>query len=71
MLGEFIQNNAPDVTVQIVVKSKEDWDDYIDAVSSILNLIELSFHFIYLFRFVDLTVFMKDTVPSFTRSRVT
>ena len=50
MLGEFLANNAPDVTVQIVVKSKEDWDEYIDSVSFILYLIELSFHFIYLFQ---------------------
>ena len=33
MLGEFIERNAPDVSVQLVIKSKEDWDDYLDAVS--------------------------------------
>ena len=33
MLGEFLEENCPDVTVQIVVKSNEDWADYIDSVS--------------------------------------
>ena len=33
MLGEFLEENCPDVTVQVVVKSNEDWADYIDSVS--------------------------------------
>ena len=33
MLGEFLEKNAPDVSVQVVVKSNEDWGEYIDAVS--------------------------------------
>lgn len=33
MLGEFLEQNCPDVSVQVVVKSQEDWPDYIDSVS--------------------------------------
>ena len=35
MLGEFLQENCPDVSVQVVVKSNEDWPDFIDSVSFI------------------------------------
>ncbi len=38
MLGEILEANAPDVTVKVVVKSNEDWGDYIDAVSAYRNL---------------------------------
>ena len=34
MLGEFLEQNCPDVTVQVVIKSNEDWGEYIDSVSS-------------------------------------
>ena len=40
MLGEFLEKNAPDVSVQVVIKSNEDWGDYIDSVSNYL-----SYHF--------------------------
>jgi len=40
MLGEFLEKNAPDVSVQVVIKSNEDWGDYIDSVSTYL-----SYHF--------------------------
>ena len=33
MLGEFLEQNCPEVSVQVVVKSNEDWGEYIDAVS--------------------------------------
>jgi len=33
MLGEFLEENSPDVSVQVVIKSNEDWQDYIDSVS--------------------------------------
>ena len=33
MLGEFLEENCPDVSVQVVVKSNEDWGEYIDSVS--------------------------------------
>ena len=33
MLGEFLSQNCPDVSVQVVIKSNEDWGEYIDAVS--------------------------------------
>ena len=33
MLGEFLEENCPDVSVQVVIKSNEDWTDYIDSVS--------------------------------------
>mmetsp|Transcript_34344 Transcript_34344/g.42396 ORF Transcript_34344/g.42396 Transcript_34344/m.42396 type:complete len:213 (-) Transcript_34344:1407-2045(-) len=32
MLGEFLEENCPDVTVQVVIKSNEDWGEYIDSV---------------------------------------
>lgn len=35
MLGEFLEENCPDVSVKVVVKSNEDWPDYIDSVSSV------------------------------------
>ena len=37
MLGEFLEDNSPDVSVQVVVKSNEDWGEYIDSVSAISN----------------------------------
>jgi len=39
MLGEFLEKNAPDVSVQVVVKSNEDWGDYIDSVSTYSYLV--------------------------------
>lgn len=33
MLGEFLEENCPDVSVQVVIKPNEDWAEYIDAVS--------------------------------------
>ena len=33
MLGEFLEQNCPDVSVQVVIKSKDDWEEYIDSVS--------------------------------------
>ena len=35
MLGEYLEENCPDVSVQVVVKSNEDWGEYIDSVSRI------------------------------------
>jgi len=32
MLGQFLEENCPDVSVQVVIKSNEDWGEYIDAV---------------------------------------
>ena len=34
LLGEFLEENCPDVSVQVVVKSNEDWPEFIDSVSS-------------------------------------
>lgn len=36
MLGEFLEENCPDVSVQVIIKSAEDWGDYIDGVSAIV-----------------------------------
>ena len=33
MLGEFLEENCPDVTVKVVIKSNTDWGEYIDSVS--------------------------------------
>ena len=33
MLGEYLEQNCPDVSVQVVIKSNEDWGEYIDSVS--------------------------------------
>lgn len=33
MLGEYLEKNCPDVSVQVVIKSNEDWGEYIDSVS--------------------------------------
>lgn len=33
MLGEYLEENCPDVTVKVVIKSNEDWGEYIDSVS--------------------------------------
>jgi len=35
MLGEYLEENCPDVSVQVVIKSNEDWGEYIDSVSPI------------------------------------
>ena len=34
MLGEFLEKNCPDVSVQVVIKSNEHWGEYIDSVST-------------------------------------
>mgnify|MGYP006923012734 CR=1 FL=1 len=34
MLGEFLEENCPGVTVKVVIKSNEDWGEYIDSVSN-------------------------------------
>lgn len=38
MLGEYLEHNCPDVSVQVVVKSSEDWGEYIDSVSETIML---------------------------------
>lgn len=37
MLGEYLEENCPDVSVQVVIKSNEDWGEYIDSVSAAIN----------------------------------
>ena len=37
MLGEYLEENCPDVSVQVVIKSNEDWGEYIDSVSEAIN----------------------------------
>ena len=39
MLGEYLEENCPDVTVQVVIKSNEDWGEYIDAVRIFLSVV--------------------------------
>ena len=36
MLGEFLEENCPDVSVKVVIKHNSEWNDFIDAVSSII-----------------------------------
>ena len=48
MLGEFLEQNCPDVTVQVVIKSNEDWGEYIDSVSSKIYRFEFSKTIVYL-----------------------
>ena len=33
MLGEFMEQNCPDVSVKVVIKHNSDWNEFIDAVS--------------------------------------
>ena len=48
MLGEFLEQNCPDVTVQVVIKSNEDWGEYIDSVSSKIFRFEFLKTIVYL-----------------------
>ena len=43
MLGEFLEQNCPDVTVKVVIKSNDDWSEYIDSVSThpIIHIIKM------------------------------
>ena len=41
MLGEFLEQNSQDVSVQVVIKSNEDWPEYIDSVSIIFKFLTL------------------------------
>ncbi len=69
MLGEILEKNAPDVTVQVVVKSNEDWGDYIDAVSTYPQLLVANMTVtttVCSYRFVDPTASTTDHVPSST-----
>ena len=34
MLGEFLEENCPDVTVKVVIKSNDDWGEFLDSVSN-------------------------------------
>jgi len=47
MLGEFLEENSPDVSVQVVIKSNEDWQDYIDSVCSSYGFYHRSCPFVY------------------------
>ena len=48
MLGELLEQNCPDVTVKVVIKSNEDWGEYIDAVSKTFqNQINLYFNLLF------------------------
>ena len=48
MLGELLEQNCPDVTVKVVIKSNEDWGEYIDAVSKTFqNPINLYFNLLF------------------------
>jgi hypothetical protein len=33
MLGEFLEENCPDVSVKFVIKHEKEWHDFIDSVS--------------------------------------
>jgi len=47
MLGEFLEENCPDVSVQVVIKSNEDWADYIDSVCRSYGFYQRSCPFVY------------------------
>ena len=70
MLGEFLEKNAPDVSVQVVVKSNEDWGDYIDSVSTYSYIHKHTKKQLFWCRYVDLMASMTGHAPSFTRLRV-
>ena len=42
MLGEFLEQNCPDVSVQVVIKSNEEWGEYIDSVSHKIAIITVT-----------------------------
>ena len=65
MLGEFLEANCPDVTVKVVIKSNEDWGEYIDSVS-----IQKTSNFSFVSRFAAPTVFTTDSAPLSTLWRV-
>ena len=69
MLGEFLEQNCPDVTVQVVIKSNEDWGEYIDSVSSKIFRFEFLKTIVYLIcgflnRFAELMGFISDPALS-------
>ena len=37
LLGEFLAKNMPDVTIEMVIKSDQDWPKYVNAVSTIFR----------------------------------
>ena len=72
MLGEFLEQNCPDVTVQVVIKSNEDWGEYIDSVSSKIHRFEFLKTIVelicgFLNRFAELMVSTRDLALSCTR----
>ena len=72
MLGEFLEENCPDVTVQVVIKSNEDWGEYIDAVRIFLSVVlsPLLFNRIMCDRFVAHTASTSAPAHSSTPCRV-
>ena len=75
MLGEFLEQNCPDVNVQVVIKSNEDWGEYIDSVSSKINIFEFLTTMVYLIcgflnRFVEHMASTSDPVLSSTLLKV-
>lgn len=46
-MGEFLEENCPDVSVQVIIKSAEDWGDYIDGVCRAYGFYERTCPFIY------------------------
>ena len=35
MLGEFLEENCPDVAVKIVIKHQSEWPEFLDSVSKL------------------------------------
>jgi len=47
MLGEYLEENCPDVTVKVVIKSNEEWGEFLDSVCRSYGFYERSCPFIY------------------------
>ena len=77
MLGEFLEENCPDVTVKVVIKSNEDWTEFIDSVSEYYSLSRKQTISVTVFKTLDClvcrfaahTVSMREVVPSSTPSK--
>ena len=73
MLGEFLEQNCPDVSVQVVIKSAEDWGEYLDSVSKAKPTLQDLLNGYLLcakFRCADPMAFTSVLAPSSTLLRV-
>jgi len=61
MLGEFLHENSPDVSVQVVIKSNEDWGEYIDSVGDNFKFLTVLLTFLRCFHDYRSVALMAST----------